>query len=72
MIRHQNFRLITDDALLDLVQRQTFRYFYDFAHPASGLARERNSSGDVVTTGGIRLRCHGHDCCNGEGLYYQG
>ena len=46
------FPLITDDALLDLVQRQTFKYFYDFAHPASGLARERNSSGDVVTTGG--------------------
>jgi hypothetical protein len=46
------FPLISDDELLDLVQRQTFRYFYDFAHPASGLARERNSSGDVVTTGG--------------------
>jgi len=46
------FPLITDDELLDLVQSQTFRYFYDFAHPASGLARERNSSGDVVTTGG--------------------
>jgi hypothetical protein len=46
------FPLITDDELLDLVQRQTFRYFYDFAHPASGLARERNTSGDVVTTGG--------------------
>jgi hypothetical protein len=46
------FPLISDDALLDLVQRQTFRYFYDFAHPASGMARERNTSGDVVTTGG--------------------
>ncbi|MBE0673153.1 MAG: Ig-like domain-containing protein, partial [Bacteroidales bacterium] len=46
------FPLITDDELLDLVQQQTFGYFYDFAHPASGLARERNSSGDVVTTGG--------------------
>jgi len=46
------FPLIGDDELLDLVQRQTFRYFYDFAHPASGLARERNTSGDVVTTGG--------------------
>ncbi len=46
------FPLISDDELLDLVQRQTFRYFYDFAHPSSGLARERNSSGDVVTTGG--------------------
>lgn len=46
------FPLISDDELLDLVQRQTFKYFYDFAHPASGLARERNTSGDVVTTGG--------------------
>lgn len=46
------FPQITDDALLELVQRQTFRYFYDFAHPSSGLARERNTSGDVVTTGG--------------------
>jgi hypothetical protein len=46
------FPLISDTELLDLVQRQTFRYFYDFAHPSSGMARERNSSGDVVTTGG--------------------
>jgi len=46
------FPRITDDALLDLVQRQTFRYFWEFGHPVSGMARERNSSGDVVTTGG--------------------
>ncbi len=46
------FPLVTDDQLLDLVQKQTFKYFYDFGHPTSGLARERNSSGDVVTTGG--------------------
>lgn len=46
------FARISDDALLTLVQRQTFRYFWDFAHPVSGLARERNTSGDVVTTGG--------------------
>lgn len=44
--------VIADDALLTLVQRQTFKYFWDFAHPASGLARERNTSGDVVTSGG--------------------
>jgi len=43
---------ISDDELLTLVQARTFRYFYDFAHPVSGLARERNTSGDVVTTGG--------------------
>jgi hypothetical protein len=46
------FPQLTDDALLDLVQRQTFKYFWDFGHPASGMARERNSSGDIVTTGG--------------------
>jgi hypothetical protein len=46
-----------DDALLDLVQRQTFRYFWDFAHPVSGLARERSNVRpdyglETVTTGG--------------------
>ncbi len=46
------FPRISDEALLDLVQKQTFKYFYDFGHPVSGMARERNSSGDVVTTGG--------------------
>jgi hypothetical protein len=46
------FPQLTDNELLDLVQHQTFRYFYDFAHPGSGLTRERNTSGDVVTTGG--------------------
>ncbi len=48
---------LTDSALLDLVQKQTFRYFWDFAHPVSGLARERsnvayNYGDEVVTTGG--------------------
>jgi hypothetical protein len=46
------FPLISDDDLLTMVQRTTFRYFWDFGHPASGMARERNSSGDIVTTGG--------------------
>jgi hypothetical protein len=48
----RKFTAISDDALLTLVQQQTFKYFWDFAHPVSGLARERNSSGDVVTMGG--------------------
>jgi hypothetical protein len=43
---------ITDDELLTLVEEQTFKYFWDFGHPSCGMARERNSSGDVVTTGG--------------------
>lgn len=46
------FPVLSDEALLTLVQKQTFKYFWDFGHPVSGLARERNSSGDVVTSGG--------------------
>jgi len=46
------FEEISDEALLTRVQEQTFRYFWDFAHPVSGLARERNTSGDLVTIGG--------------------
>lgn len=46
-------RIRDDAALLEAVQRQTFRYFWDFAHPVSGLARERsNGDPDVVTIGG--------------------
>ncbi|MBN8673844.1 MAG: Ig-like domain-containing protein [Chitinophagales bacterium] len=48
----RKFPLITDNALLDLVQQQTFKYFWDFGHPVSGLARERNTSADIVTSGG--------------------
>ncbi len=40
------------DALLDLVQEQTLKYFWDFAEPNSGMARERNTSGNLVTSGG--------------------
>ncbi|MBC7949981.1 MAG: beta-glucosidase [Chitinophagaceae bacterium] len=48
---------LSDSALLDLVQKQTFRYFWDFAHPVSGLSRERSNANfgyghEVVTTGG--------------------
>lgn len=46
------FPILTDEELLTLVQQQTFNYFWDFAHPASGMARERNTSGDLVTSGG--------------------
>jgi len=47
---------LSDSALLDLVQKQTFTYFWDFAHPVSGMARERtnteNYGHETVTTGG--------------------
>jgi exo beta-1,2-glucooligosaccharide sophorohydrolase (non-reducing end) len=45
-------RVFSDDELLDMVQHYTFRYFWDFAHQASGMARERNTSENTVTTGG--------------------
>ena len=47
-----------DGALLEHVQRQTFRYFWEGAHPESGLApdrrttREEDAVGDLVTSGG--------------------
>ena len=48
---------LSDSALLDLTERQTFQYFWDFAHPVSGMARERSNNTfdygeEVVTTGG--------------------
>lgn len=46
------FPRIPDEELLTLVQKQTFRYFWDFGHPVSGMARERTTSENTVTTGG--------------------
>lgn len=48
---------ISDSALLELVQKQTFRYFWDFADPVSGMARERsnqtfNYGNEVAAVGG--------------------
>lgn len=49
---------LSDDALLDLVQRRTLEYFWGFGHPVSGMARERFAGGrdpqihETVTTGG--------------------
>ena len=48
---------LSDSALLDLVQKQTFRYFWDFAHPVSGLSRERSNQSfgyghETTTIGG--------------------
>jgi hypothetical protein len=45
-------RDFTDDELLNMVQEATFRYFWDYAHPVSGLTRERLGSGETVTAGG--------------------
>ncbi len=46
------FPEISDEELLTKIQEQTFKYFWDFGHPVSGLARERNTSGETVTSGG--------------------
>ncbi|MCW5514773.1 glucoamylase family protein [Muriicola sp. Z0-33] len=49
---------ITDEELLDLVQRETFRYFWEYAEQTSGCARERyhpatpSYDENVVTIGG--------------------
>ena len=50
---------LSDDELLDLVQKQTFKYFWDFAHKKSGMALERSNADayggeapNIVTTGG--------------------
>ncbi|MCB9292135.1 MAG: hypothetical protein H6559_03225 [Lewinellaceae bacterium] len=47
-----DFPLLSDEELLTTIQEQTFRYFWDFGHPACGMARERNTSGNTVTSGG--------------------
>ena len=47
------FPVVSDSVLLDIVQQQTFKYFWDYGHPVSGLARERSNSGsETVTSGG--------------------
>jgi len=45
--RPEALAALRDDALLEAVQRQTFRYFWEGAHPVSGLAPDRRAvSGD--------------------------
>jgi hypothetical protein len=51
---------LTDEELIDIVQKQTFAYFWDYAEPNSGMARERyhpngiypENDANIVTTGG--------------------
>jgi hypothetical protein len=37
---------------LETVQKATFKYFWDFAHPISGMAAERTATPNIVTSGG--------------------
>ena len=46
------FPEISGEALLTKIQEQTFKYFWDYGHPSSGMARERLGSGNTVTSGG--------------------
>lgn len=43
-----------DEQLLNMTQRYTTKYFYEFAEPVTGMARERSNdrNGEIVTTGG--------------------
>ncbi|TAI48377.1 glucoamylase family protein [Flagellimonas allohymeniacidonis] len=51
---------LSDEELMDIVQKETFNYFWEGAEPVSGMARERihmdgiypSDDRDVVTTGG--------------------
>ena len=50
---------LSDNELLDLVQKQTFNYFWDFSHAKSGMALERSNvdayggeAPNIVTSGG--------------------
>jgi len=45
-------KLMSDDEMLTMLQEATFRYFWDYAHPISGLIRERYGSANTVTIGG--------------------
>jgi len=46
------FDRISTEELMNSIQKQTFSYFWDYAHPTSRLARERLGSGETVTSGG--------------------
>lgn len=49
---------LTDEQLMETVQRATFRYFWDWGHPGCGMAREGLGGGyplDTVTTGGTGM-----------------
>src|SRR5580698_4346555 len=56
----QRSRVISDSALLDLVERQTFQYFWTGAEPNSGMGAERihldgvypDHDAGIIATGG--------------------
>ena len=64
---------LPDTALLELVQRQTFRYFWHYGHPVSGLSRERDNTvygqyywdwiNEADGTPNISTHAYGADAC---------
>jgi hypothetical protein len=44
--------MVSDAEVLDMVQEACFRYFWNHAHPVSGLTREALRGGEVCATGG--------------------
>ncbi|MGH8229463.1 MAG: glucoamylase family protein [Steroidobacteraceae bacterium] len=42
---------LPDDALLEAVQRQTFRFFWEGGHPVSGLAPDRLTADNAIASG---------------------
>ncbi len=43
---------MNDKELITYAQEAAFHYFYDYAHPVSGLAHERKGSSDICAIGG--------------------
>ena len=61
---------ISDEALLDTIERRTFNYFWDGAEPNSGLARERiHLDGDYP--GRCEIYRRRASDCRGRGIYLQ-
>jgi hypothetical protein len=60
VLEEQSRDTLSENALLDTIQKQTLKYFWDYAEPNSGMARERfhpdgeypKDDAHVVTTGG--------------------
>ncbi|MFC0773830.1 glucoamylase family protein [Terrimonas alba] len=48
----RKFPAIPDNVLLDSIQKRTFNYFWELAHPTSGMIRERNTDANTYTSGG--------------------
>ena len=52
-INTEKFNPISEKSeYLETVQKATFKYFWDFAHPISGMAAERTATPNIITSGG--------------------